>query len=330
MALAGPVTKEFVLDQFDNAYEQKAVAVAELAAGVVAEWPTERPTERYTYLQSVPQMRRWQRGESREAKAFRAVSWTTDTLDYQVKVEWHRNDNRDHQGRRDVESKAQMAGESTGAMLIRLSTQVVESATNYELLPTIPVAPDGAAMHAATAGGADRFGRSGGNILTGSGVTGQDIRDDLFNSLEAFLAFLNTEGFPLWDPMILEAGVTVMYPIQLLKAMGEAFKWSRPLTMDDTGSPAVAAATTNLTQDAGVKIQSFVNPYLTDASDWYVFLNGSPVKPLYRGTHEPLQNDVWNRGNSDRSRDEKIDAVGWDARWSMGIGPCYQTIKINN
>lgn len=332
MSIVSNPTTQFVLDQFDDAYEQKKVNLEQLVGAVLDEWPTERPTERYTYLESVPHMRIWRRGESREAKAFRAVSWTTDTHDFQVKVEWHRNDERDHQGRRTISSKAQTAGNTAATMPIRLATQVVEAATDHELLPGIPTAPDGAAMFATTAGGSARFGASSGNLLSGSGTTGQAIRDDFFSALEQFLLFQDTEGYPLWDADVLMSGVTIMYPIALMKEMAEAFKWARPIHSDDAtlAAPTVAVAASNLAMDFNVPVKSFPNPYLSDSSDWYIFLDSSPVKPLYRGVHEALQNDIWDRSNSDRAKDEKIHAVGWDARWSIGLGPCYQSIKINN
>jgi len=333
MSIASNPTTQFVLDQFDDAYEQKKVNLEKMASGILDEWPTERPTERYTYLESTPHMRVWRRGESREAKAFRAVSWTTDTFDFQVKTEWHRNDEKDHQGRRSISSKAQTSGNSAATMPIRLATQVIEAATDHELLPAIPTAPDGAAMFATTAGGAARFGATGGNLLTGTAATAAGIRTDYFLALQQFLTFQDTEGFPLWDPEILMAGVTVMYPIALMQVMAEAFQWARPFhgqAGTSTTDTSTGAATTNITQDFNVEVQAFPNSYLTDTSDWYIALNQSPVKPLYRGVHEALQSDIYDRSNSDRARDEKIHAVGWDARWSVGVGPMYQMIKINN
>lgn len=334
MSLVSNPTTQFVLDRFDEAYEQRKVVLEGLTGAILAEWPTERPTERYTYLESTPQMRIWRRNDPRSSKGFRAVSWTTDTYDFQVKVEYHRNDERDHQGKRTISAKAQTAGNSAAAMPIRLATQVIEGATNHALLPAIPTAPDGAAMYATTAGGAARFGVTNGNLLTGTGVTPQAITDDLYSGLQQFMGMLDpTDSLPLWDPDIVMQGVTIMYPVALMQEFAQAFKWARPWYKDlgaSTTDVSVAAATSNLLQDAGVKYTLFVNPYLTDTIDWYIFLNASPIKPLYRGVHEALQNDLWNRSNSDRSRDEKIDAVGWDARWSIGLGPCFQTIKINN
>jgi len=324
-------TTQFVLDQFDAAYDQSSVVMQELVSAIWAEWPTERPTERYTYLESTPQMRIWMRGDNRESKAFRAVSWTTDTYDYQVKVEFHRNDDQDHQGRMGVKQKATSAGNTTGAMPIRFLSQMVESATDHELLPSIPTAPDGAAPFATTAGGSARFGATGGNLLTGSGAAGESIRDDYFAGVEQFMLFQNTEGFPLWDPGLLSQGITIMYPVALMQAMAEAFKWNRPVStvMGADGSVG-AAATTNITQDFQIPVTPIVNPYLSDTVDWYMFLNGSPVKPIYQGVQQPLQNDIWDRSNSDIARDSKVEAVGWDARWSHGFGPMYQSIKINN
>jgi len=330
MSLVSNPTTQFVLDQFDDAYEQKKVVLSNLTSAFLAEWPTERPTERYTYLESVPQMGLWRRGQPRESKAFRAVSWTTDTYDYSVKVDWHRNDDRDHQGRRSIESKAQDAGNSAAAMPIRLATQVMEAATDNTLLPAIPTAPDGAAMFATTAGGVARFGATNGNLLS-AGTTGQTIRDSYFTALQQFLSFDDTEGFPLHDPDILNAGITVMYPIAMMQEMAEAFQWARPhydLAGTSTTLTSTGSATTNIVQDFNIPVTPYVNPYLTDTADYYFFLNGVSVKPLYRGIHEALTNDIYDRSNSDRARDEKIHSVGWDARWSIGVGPMYGAIKM--
>ena len=332
MSIANPITPEFVLQQFDNAYEQSVVAQENYVSGIMGEWPTQRPTERYTYLESVPHMRIWRRNEPREAKAFRAVAWNVDTFDYSIKVEWNRNDNQDHQGRRSIQSKAMTAGNTAASMKVRIATQMLEGATNFELLPSIPLAPDGAAIFATTAGGQPRFGATNGNLLPGTGVAaGNTISDDYFSAIQQFMLFKDTEGEPLWDPTLLQQGVTIMFPVGLQKVFTDAFQQARPFRSDANG----AAAPTTIAQEVriaqgNIPITLWPNPHLTDASDWYVFMSASPVQPLFRGVQQALQSDIYDRSNSDRARDEKVEGVGWDARWSHGVGPVYQSIKINN
>jgi len=254
-----------------------------------------------------------------------------------VKIEWNRNDDQDHQGKRGIKEKAMMAANTTAAMPIRFVSQVFESATDHELLPGIPTAPDGAAPFATTAGGADRFGASSGNLLTGTSSTtptGQAIRTDFFSAITQFLTFQDTEGFPLWDPQaLMDGGVTIMYPIAMMEAMAEAFIWAQPIYYragTSTTDTSTSGATSNVVKDFNIPVNPMPNAYLTDDIDWYIGMNGSYSKPIYRGVQQPLQNDIWDRSNSDRARDDKIEAVGWDARWSIGVGPMFSWIKVNN
>lgn len=331
MSIASNPTTQFVLQQFDDAYERSQVKVEAMVGKIMGEWPSDRPTERYTYLEDVGNAGIWRRGEARESKAFRAVSWTTDTHDWQNKVEWHRNDDQDHQGRTKISGRAQKAADLHAIKKVRVLTQMIEGATDYELLPGIPTAPDGANPFATTAGGSARFGATNGNLLTGTGIAGQQIQDDLFSSIEQFLSFqFPTSGNPLIDPMDIKQGLTLMMPVALYREAAEAFKWARPLHQDDVSSPTVGAATTNRIMDLDVPLTPFINPYLTDDSDWYIFLDAEGPMPFYRQMHQEIQADIWDRSNSDRARDTKIEGVGFDSRAGYGVGPMFRAIKINN
>jgi len=333
MSIAANPTTQFVLDQFDDAYERENVRLDEIASVFMDEWPSERPTERYTYLEDVGNVGIWRRNESREAQAFRAVTWTTDTHDWQNKVEWHRNDDQDHQGRRKISQRAQKAATMHALMRIRVGTQMIESSTDNTLLPAIPTAPDGATPFATTAGGAARYGATNGNLLTGSGTVAQQIADDWFSVVQQFMSFtFPTSGNPLIDPMEVMGGITLMYPVALVQEFAEAFKWSRPIYSDDASlaSPTIGAATSNRVADFNVPVRPFVNPYLSDTSDWYAFVDAVPEKAFYRQIKQNVEPDIWDRSNSDRARDEKIEAVGFDSRAGYGTGPTFGAIKVNN
>lgn len=334
MPIVSNPTTQFVLEQFDETYHQTVASLSPLVENISTSFPFERPTERFTYLESNGSMRIWRRGEDREVDAFRAVSWTTEVFDYQCKTEWHRNDDQDHQGRTSIKTNAMKRGEEAARMPIRIYSQIIEGATNHELLPSVPTAPDGAAMYANAAGGSPRFGATNGNLLTGTGTTGQAISDDLFSAIEQFMSFTNPAGNVLWDPGVIQtAGITVMFPVALWQQMQEAFKWARPIYKDEgtsTTDTSTAVASTNRVRDFAVNITPWANPYLADSSDWYIFLNGVAIKPLYQGIKQPLEQDIWDRSNSDRAKDTKHEAVGWDARWAFGMALPISTIKINN
>lgn len=323
----------FVLDQFDAAYEQKSVALDQFVSPIMASWNTERPTETYSYLESLPYVKRWRRGEARLKSGFKSIKWTTDTFDWNVGVTWHKNDARDHQGRMGIKAKAEGAADRFAALRLQITAQVFGGQTDPDLLPAIPTAPDGAAPFAATAGGVDRFGRSGGNIVTGTGTSPTQIQDDFFSCQEATFQLLDTEGEPLWDPGIVMMGTTIMYPAALHKEMLASFRQLRPAQAitNVAGTENVGgAAVTNLVMDANVPVTLFMNPHLTDANDWYFVLTGSPVRPLYQGIQEEINHTFQDDTNSDEARNHKIHGVFKDARYSFGVGPMYQAFRVSN
>ena len=55
-----------------------------------------------------------------------------------------------------------------------------------------------------------------------------------------------------------------------------------------------------------------------------------PEKAFYRQIKQNVEPDIWDRSNSDRARDEKVEAVGFDSRAGYGTGPTFGAIKVNN
>lgn len=339
MPLAPIVNSEnlvgFLLNNFKDAYDRSEVAQTAFLEGIADEWGSERRTETYGYTETAPYPKRWARGQGRRMSAFNSVSWSTSAVDWSVGVQWHKNDAEDNQ-LKDTLSKASQAGSHWGSLKTRVVTQMLEGATNFDLLAAVPNAPDGAALFATTAGGSARFGVTGGNLLTGNAVTTSEaITKDFYLGLQQFLLMLDTEGMPLWDPSVLDAGVLVIAPIAAMKMFYEAFKLQLAIrTADATGAPlgtvVTAVAQSNLATAAGVPVTLWFNPLLTDSSDWYMALKGSPVKPFYRQIRRELQSHYQDDSNSDEARTEKIHALMWDSREGYGIGPAYSILKINN
>lgn len=325
----------FLLNNFKDAYDRSEVDQAAFLDGIFDEWGSERRSETYGYTESAPYPKRWVRGQDRRMSAFNSVSWSTSAVDWSVGVQWHKNDAEDNQ-LKDTLSKASQAGNHWGSLKTRVVTQLLEAATNFDLLAAIPNAPDGAALFATTAGGSARYGVTGGNLLTGNGVaTPEAITKDFYLGLQQFLLMLDTEGMPLWDPTVLNSGVLIVAPVAAMKMFYEAFKLQLTVrTADATGAAlgtvVAATATSNLAQAAGVPVTLWFNPLLTDSSDWYMALKGSPVKPFYRQIRRALESHYQDDANSDEARKTKVHGLMWDSREGYGLGPAYSLIKVNN
>jgi len=336
--MPGPIssngTAVYLEANFADAYNQSEVTHADSWGTIFDMLPDPGlPTPKFAYHETAPYPERWRRGDERMRDGFKSVTWTTSTYDYSVEVAWHKNDEQDDQ-LKGVVRKAREAGDHWGSLNARIGTQMIENGTDRTLLPGIPNAPDGAAMYSTTDGAsAARFGATNGNLLTGSGTTGAYIRTDLFSAIEQFLLFQDTEGQPLWDANVIERGLLVMYPVGLMREFAEAFVQSRTVHIDTgaaTTDPRSGAPVTNVVMESGLQLKLYPNPRLSDTVDWYVFLQGTNVKPLYRFDRQPLTSHIQDESNSDEARKSGIRSVMWDARHGFGVGPVYSTIKINN
>lgn len=284
--------------------------------------PSDKLTEIYGYFLSAPYPRRWVRGQGIPTKNFKAASFQVTNKDYAVKVPWHANDRQDDQTR-SLTDAAKGAGRNFATLDERVLVQIISGSTDIDLLESIPNAPDGVAIFSATDGdGAARFGVSGGNIITGTGVASSEaIRTDYFSALVRMRAFQDTEGQPLWDQSLIDQGVSIMFSSANEKVFTEAFK--QQFTVQSSVSP------TNIILDANKRVTLCPTPRLS-GNDWFVFLSAVPRKPIFRQTRQPIQEFFETMDNSDEARRTKLESAQWDCRYGYGVMLPYGCAKVDN
>lgn len=284
--------------------------------------PSDKLAETYGYFGAAPYPRRWVRGEGISTKAFKGYSWQVANKDYALRVDWHKNDRQDDQTKSLFE-RAQDAGRNFATMDERVLVQLATGATDLDMLDALPNAPDGVGLYSATDGdGAARFGITGGNIVTGTGVaTSEAIRVDLFTAIVRAMGFLDTEGQPLFDPSTVLKGISILFGVANFKIFNEAFK--QMFTVQSSVAP------TNIILDAAINVSLFPTPRITD-NDWFVFFNGAPKKPIFSQLRQPIKEFFADMNNSDECRAHGKEYLQWDCRRGYGVALPYGTVKVNN
>lgn len=290
---------------------------------------SDKRTERYGYWESPPLPERWPRGRSIPRESGQAIAYQVTNLDWGKAIDWHENDLEDLK-LGDIRTWARGLAQRFAVLPERVFFQLLLASTNAKLLPSIPTAPDGAALFATTAGGSARFGATGGNIYTGSGTpsSAQGVKEDFFGAVERMRTFQDTKGEPLHDDSLLEQGFLVIYNVDYEAVFREAFVQGRTLEVGGAGASA-GAAVSNVILDSGMKVTLWGTQRITDA-DWYVFATQVEPKPIFEQLRMPLRTIEETRDNSSRARNEKILSFLADMRAGYSYNLPYGAVKVNN
>jgi hypothetical protein len=325
MAQIAHTTAQF-LQWIRNTYaDQYARSVNEVSPGLVnvmeRDVPSDKLIEYYGYFLAAPHMKLWRRGENISYDSFDSVSWSVQNYDWGMAVDWHMND-RIFDQTKSLMDRIKDVGRSAVRLHERIFFQYLQGQTDNDLMPFVPNAPDGAAFFATTAGGANRFGVSSGNLMTGTGVaTAAAIRTDLWNAVEQFRLMQDGKGQPFWNPGIIDQGITVIYGAGNSQVFAEAFQ--QKLTQGSS------AGVSNIILDADLKVTLWPTFYIGD-NDWYVFLNGAPKKPVFHQAAIGLQEFYENVDNSERARNTKLESYKVMATWGYGLALPIGAVKVNN
>lgn len=278
----------------------------------------------FAYFEKAGHVRLWRRGEAIPKEAHGSIGFSAYVHNWGMGVDWHKDDLQDDQTQSLMQS-AKEAGESFGLLPERLFFDLLTgTATN---LPAIPLAPDGAAFFATTAGGAARFGATNGNLLTGAGVSGiASVLTDYYKAIVQFGAFQDGKGQPLFSPETIGQGVLIIHANADTQVMEEAFLQKRQGIVKGTDA---GTTPTNIIQDASRNVQLWASPRIA-TGDWYVFLLGAPKKPTFLLKRQEVQEHVSTMDNSDHARKTGQEGIQWDSREGAGIALPYGAIKINN
>ena len=317
-------------DAYTNTYKKLDVRLGDIMS---LAGPSTKLTEYYGFFESPLHADRWDRGEGIPSGGFKSQAFNVTNYRYARRITWERMD-RDDDLLQGLLPSARATG-SRFAMVPERAFWEINMAS-ASLLPAIPNAPDGAAIHSATDGAsADRFGISGGNIITGTGVAStQAIVTDFMSTIVRMLAFTDTEGQPLWGDELLTNGLLVTYGTANIKVFAEAFAQLRQfqsIASATTPYDPAAAAVSNLIKDYGINVQLYPSVRQTD-NDWAVWIKNPPVPIVFEQVRDPLEERPFLAAdnNSDAVRDTETEGVQFRSRLGYGVGPAYSTVQVNN
>lgn len=305
----------------NTTYKQNYDGVLKNLADVVAlDLPSDKRTEIYALHRTMPYPAHWRRGDAIPVEATDTLSYQLTNLRFGKGIEWEEDDRKDNQIA-DLFTEAQQLGANFASLPSRMFAEVL--AGSASLLPNIPNSPDGAALFSATDGAsAARFGVSGGNIITGTGVaSAATIVTDFFSAVVRQSQFLNTKGQPYFEPDVSTESYTVYFGVANTKFFTEAFVSLRP-----QGS---SAAPSNIIIANGVTVRLVPTQRITD-NDWYVFRADSPVKAVFTQLREGLTQRVQTPDNSDKARTTAVEGVYFKWRGAIGVNVPFAAVKVNN
>jgi hypothetical protein len=328
--IASPLLAEGLRTEFADTYtkirnRQMASQIAQLMD--ISIGATNRQ-HTFGYFNAAPHAEFWRRGDPVPRDSFGSVTFVGRIHEFARRVSWSKFDREDDQTQSLMDA-ARMAGESFGLIPERIFFDLLNGTTTA--LPFVPLAPDGVGFFSATDGsGGNRFGLSGGNLVSGSGVaTVSAILANYYTALSRFMLFQDGKGQPLLDPAYVQGGVVVVAGAGNLQAFETAFMQMRQGIV--YGSNTAAAAVSNIVQDAARNVELFITPRISD-NDWYVFLKSPPKKATFHLERKAVQpfEALEGNNNSDSVRDSAEEYIQWESREGGGIALPYGAIKIDN
>lgn len=320
--LSGPNFVAGLKSEMRTTYRRRIEDVnARLGLAMRIAIPSTRRTESYWYWESAPHARRWVRGQTLPSKGFKGVKFSTTNFEWAQSVEWHWTDRDDDQTQSLME-RARDAGKNFAILDERVFFQILNGTTDAELLPSIPLAPDGAALFATTAGGSNRFGATLGNLIVPAVGIGssQDVRTNLFAVLAQARLFQDTEGQPLFDDSDMSGTILIIYGSANEQIFREAHIQAR--TVDS------AVAVTNIVLDSGMKIALMSTPRIT-TNDAYYFFTAVELRPIFSQVRQELREYFNTWQNSDATTNTGMERLQWVGRRGYGIALPYATIQQN-
>ncbi len=284
---------------------------------------------------SIPLMEHWKSGKDMPEGSFGGFPFDGTVADYAITIPWMANDRRDDQTKSLLNKVNQTALRATSNRE-RAFYDVLTNTASF--VPYIPLAPDGQPFFSLTRDGSnDRFGISGGNLPANpSGVaTAQAVESDFWNLVHAqFVGMLDTEGEPLWTEDEIAQGFLIIHSSTDNEVFAKAFKKENTLVQvvqNVAANENVAATAVSNVLMGDFDVTRWSSPRLA-TGDWYAFLKGSPVKPVFMptGPEGAMTTRVWT-GNDDMGLSlggrEQITAF---ERFLVTLNTVFAAIKIDN
>lgn len=309
--------------QFDRYYDV-ATRQADPRLGFLANLgiTSQGQYELYHIWNANPRFGRWREGSGIPSKGFAGVQFQVENLEWGREIVVHKNAVADDRTRMFMEGVRKLA-EDKPRLVERLLFQVLKGGTDVDGIDILPNAADGQALFSTTgADGNPRYGVTNGNLLTASGTSVTNRRDDYYSGLAQFLQMQDTEGRPLITEQMLEqAGILIIFPASQLETFVQAFVQKLGALVSSASAPS------NMILDEGRKLILWPTQFLSGTSFYMQLM--IPEKALFLQDREPVQVEVADLNNSDRARGR--GELGFQAHTRLGIGVThpFSLIKIN-
>jgi len=333
MLMTGSTLAAGIREDFERTYFPEFDGVQEfLTDAMQMDVPFNHRTETFGLHETAPYPERFDEGnETIPMEGTGDKSFTVTVYDYGKRINWRKKDREDNK----VGSLTAVA-EGLGKHFASLDTRIFfEFVTgSASLLPALANAPDAAALYSATDGdSAARFGRTGGNIYTGTGVaTSAAVQTDFLGAIAGMGLFQDIKGQPYWEANVLNEAYTIFFGLANLEVFNQAFKAMTVHSVStgtDTTDPGTGAGVSNVILATGVQVKIAPTSRITD-NDWFIFRGGAPVKPLFMGVRRGLTSAAATEDNSDEARTSGKEYIQWTTRKAFGVNVPFATMKVNN
>jgi hypothetical protein len=281
----------------------------------------------YGETQVYPSRSEW--GSRPNKRPARYLTYEVEQYRWTSAVEWLVRD-RTLSNLGSVEKDALNAGKNFGTLFERVFFQQLTAATDAALLPATLLSPDGAPLFSATDGrGDDRYGVSGGNIVSGQLWTSPNgVQSGLYAALERLGSFLDPQGQPSCDDGVLEKGVTYLSSIENAQVIHQAF---RQHFVSNSTVTAGATSVSNLVLDAGVPVRLILTPRLTGTTSYVIsdYLHGAEGTPLMAEVVSQDRLEYYFDGANDRDYAERgLEGATWEMWFGCAINEPRGAVKI--
>lgn len=310
-----------VLSNLADTFRQKQPKFEEAVKPLVKELPSENLREAsYAFKFDLPRPKFWPYGKGRTYQTFKDAKIPVPLLNYELTVPWNDFDAKDDQ-MGDMMTHINSAVDNYGQLPVILFSEYFNGVAVD--LPYLSLAYDGVSLFSAVDGdGNARFGVTGGNLMTSSGINAAGVIHDFCLAQQRFVSFLSpTARLPMFDATM--ASFSNMIAI-IPPTLNEIFK-------KVSESSDIRIDSSNIVSESNFLKSSFryvMNPSLTDTSNWYIVLNHEYLKPFVYRAPKKIESIIADASNSDHAREFNEYALYSHVRLGCAIYFPMTIIKI--
>lgn len=310
--------------QFKNVYDITNNPYIEAVNRVIHVVQMDKRQKRYAYSLTVPLLTIWKRGEKIPESGNSQESFLINVFRWGMKLTWDRDDVDDEVIDTIMEDTTRLA-ESAKSLRVRVFHQMLEGLADSDLieLTELDPCPDGSDLFDTTEGDGvtPRYYVTGGNLVTGGGVTESAITADIFKVRSRFRRMKHTdEKTPYHDPAAIDKMIFFV-PADL------ELVFQRVLTRKFQSDGTVTGGQSNLLDDMKVQTQLVVDPYLVDQGDWYCIIE-SRAYGIVCGEREGIRTRLFRSDDDPDHFDNNIESYRVKLREGYAYGPAQSYIKV--